>query len=131
MIEVLQFTDEQRNDLRGSYNGEILDPVKDGLGRWIVGLEVLDNSAFEAINNQLNSLDIVVYIPLSSESISSFYGYALIATESIMQTYPELPYKTDANGTTVLKWDIVYDDAYNYALPVLLTLEKIKYKPIP
>ena len=59
-----------------------------------------------------------------------FQGYALIVTEEIKSTYPNLPYELDVNGLEVLQWSIVYDDTYNYALSDLLTLSKIKYKPI-
>lgn len=58
-----------------------------------------------------------------------FSGYALIPTSETKELYPSLPYEIDANGLEVVRWDIVYDNQYNYALAHLLTLVKTKYKP--
>ena len=39
--------------------------VKDGSGRWIVGLEVLDDPNFVEIHDQLNELERIEYTPFS------------------------------------------------------------------
>jgi hypothetical protein len=55
---------EQYNALNGYKNNasELLF-VKDGSYRWIVGLEVLNDTNFEAIHNQLNELERIEYTP--------------------------------------------------------------------
>ena len=69
MITVLLFTEENRNTLRGTYNEQVLEPVIDGLGRYIVGLEVLTNEAFASIYEQLNSLERVEYVEPINEDL--------------------------------------------------------------
>ena len=41
--------------------------VKDGSGRYIVGLEVLDDPNFLSIHNQLNELERIEYTPFPPE----------------------------------------------------------------
>lgn len=55
---------EQYNALNGYKNNasELLF-VKDGSDRWIVGLEVLNDTNFEAIHDQLNELERIEYTP--------------------------------------------------------------------
>ena len=55
---------EQYNTLNGYKNNssELLF-VKDGSDRWIVGLEVLNDSNFSEIYNQLNELERIEYTP--------------------------------------------------------------------
>ena len=63
---VLNPNSEQYNALNGYKNNasELLF-VKDGSDRWIVGLEVLNDANFEAINNQLNELKRIEYTPIT------------------------------------------------------------------
>jgi hypothetical protein len=59
---------EQYNALNGySKNSSKLEFVKDGSDRWIVGLEVLDDTNFEAIHDQLNELERIEYTPFADE----------------------------------------------------------------
>jgi hypothetical protein len=59
---------EQYNVLNGySKNSSKLEFVKDGSDRWIVGLEVLNDTNFEAIHNQLNELERIEYTPFADE----------------------------------------------------------------
>ncbi len=61
---VLHPNTEQYNALNGYfYNSSELLFVKDGSDRWIVGLQVLDDSNFEAIHEQLEQLERIEYIP--------------------------------------------------------------------
>jgi hypothetical protein len=55
---------EQYNALNGYKNNssELLF-VKDGSDRWIVGLEVLNDSNFSEIYDQLNELERIEYTP--------------------------------------------------------------------
>ena len=55
---------EQYNSLNGYKNktSELLF-VKDGSDRWIVGLEVLNDTNFEEIHDQLNDLERIKYTP--------------------------------------------------------------------
>lgn len=55
---------EQYNTLNGYKNNasELLF-VKDGSGKWIVGLEVLNDSNFGVIHDQLNELERIEYTP--------------------------------------------------------------------
>jgi len=59
---------EQYNALNGYKNNssELLF-VKDGSDRWIVGLEVLNDSNFLEIHNQLNELERIEYTPNEEE----------------------------------------------------------------
>jgi hypothetical protein len=61
---VLHPNTEQYNALNGYKNNasELLF-VKDGSDRWIVGLEVLNDTNFEAIHDQLNELERIEYTP--------------------------------------------------------------------
>lgn len=62
---VLHPTLEQYNALNGySKNSSKLLFVKDGSDKWIVGLEVLNDTNFEAIHNQLNELERIEYTPI-------------------------------------------------------------------
>ena len=61
---VLHPNTEQYNALNGYKNNasELLF-VKDGSDKWIVGLEVLNDTNFEAIHDQLNELERIEYTP--------------------------------------------------------------------
>ena len=62
---VLKATQTQFDALDGYENGEnLLKFVKDGNDNWIVGLQVLDDSAFEPIHDQLNELERIEYVPI-------------------------------------------------------------------
>jgi hypothetical protein len=65
MIIVLHPNDEQYNALNGYQNNtsELLF-VLDGSDRYIVGLEVLDDSNFVEIHDQLNELERIEYTPI-------------------------------------------------------------------
>jgi hypothetical protein len=64
MIIVLHPNAEQYNALNGyQHNSSELLFVKDGSDRWIVGLEVLNDTNFEAIHEQLNQLEQIQYTP--------------------------------------------------------------------
>ena len=59
---------EQYNALNGySKNSSKLEFVKDGSDKWIVGVEVLNDTNFEAIHNQLNELERIEYTPFADE----------------------------------------------------------------
>ena len=62
---VLKATQTQYNALDGYKNGDnLLKFAKDGNNNWIIGLQVLDDSAFEAIHEQLNELERIDYVPV-------------------------------------------------------------------
>ena len=62
---VLKASQTQFDALNGYKNGEnLLKFAKDGNDNWIVGLQVLDDSAFEPIHDQLNELERIEYVPL-------------------------------------------------------------------
>jgi hypothetical protein len=64
---VLHPTDEQYTALNGyQYESSELLFVKDGSDRWIVGLQVLDDSNFAEIHNQLEQLERIEYTPIPS-----------------------------------------------------------------
>ena len=67
---VLHPNTEQYNALNGYKNNssELLF-VKDGSDKWIVGLEVLNDSNFSEIYNQLNELERIEYTPNEEETI--------------------------------------------------------------
>ena len=61
---VLHPNTEQYNAFNGyTNNSSELLFVKDGSDRWIVGIEVLNDSNFEAIKEQLNELERIEYTP--------------------------------------------------------------------
>lgn len=61
---VLHPNTEQYNTLNGyKKNASELQFVKDGRGRWIVGLEVLDDPNFSEIKQQLEQLEKIEYTP--------------------------------------------------------------------
>jgi hypothetical protein len=63
---VLHPTDEQYTALNGyQYESSELLFVKDGSDRWIVGLEVLNDSNFAEIHDQLEQLERIDYTPPS------------------------------------------------------------------
>jgi hypothetical protein len=64
MIIVLHPNSEQYNALNGYQNNtsELLF-VLDGSGRYIVGLEVLNDANFTEIHDQLNELERIEYTP--------------------------------------------------------------------
>ena len=65
---VLKATPKQYKALDGYKNGNnILIFAKDGNDNWIVGLEVLKDSAFDAIHDQLNELERIEYVPKIEE----------------------------------------------------------------
>ncbi len=62
---VLKATQAQYEALDGYRNGDnLLKFAKDANDNWIVGLEVLSDSAFEATHNQLNELERIEYVPV-------------------------------------------------------------------
>jgi hypothetical protein len=64
MIIVLHPNAEQYTALNGyMHNSSELLFVKDGSDRWIVGLEVLDDSNFAEIHDQLELLERIEYTP--------------------------------------------------------------------
>lgn len=65
---VLHPNTEQYNALNNYRNGNsVLLFVKDGSDRWIVGLNVLNDPKFSAINDQLNQLERIEYTPIPDE----------------------------------------------------------------
>ena len=65
---VLHPNAEQYTALNGyKHNSSELLFVKDGSGRWIVGTEVLNDSNFAAIHDQLNELERIEYTPFPTE----------------------------------------------------------------
>lgn len=61
---VLHPNEEQYNALNGyKYKSSELLFVKDGSDRWIVGLEVLNDSNFAEIHNQLEQLERIEFTP--------------------------------------------------------------------
>ncbi len=61
---------EQYNALNGyKKNSSELLFVKDGSDIWIVGLEVLNDSNFSEIHDQLNELERIEYTPYEEETI--------------------------------------------------------------
>ena len=62
---VLHPNTEQYNSLNGYKNNssELLF-VKDGIDRWIVGTQVLNDPNFAAIHDQLNALERIEYVPV-------------------------------------------------------------------
>ena len=61
---VLHPNTEQYNALNGyRYKSSELLFVKDGSDRWIVGTQVLDDSNFAEIHNQLEQLERIEYTP--------------------------------------------------------------------
>lgn len=64
---VLHPNSEQYTALNGyRHNSSELLFVKDGSERWIVGLEVLSDPNFAKINDQLEKLERIEYIPKPS-----------------------------------------------------------------
>jgi hypothetical protein len=64
MIIVLHPNTEQYKALNGyMHNSSELLFVKDGSDGWIVGLEVLDDSNFAEIHDQLEQLERIEYTP--------------------------------------------------------------------
>lgn len=69
MIIVLHPNNEQYNELNGyTHNSSELLFVIDGSGRYIVGLEVLDDPNFAVIHDQLNKLERIYYTPFPDEN---------------------------------------------------------------
>jgi len=63
---VLHPNKEQYNTLNGYTNGSSkLEFVVDGSGRYIVGLEVLQDPNFSEIHEQLNELERIEYTPIN------------------------------------------------------------------
>lgn len=70
MIIVLTPTEEQYTALNGyKKNSSELLFVKDGSDRWIVGLDVLNDSNFAEIHNDLEQLERIEYTPFNEETI--------------------------------------------------------------
>jgi hypothetical protein len=66
---VLHPNAEQYIGLNGyMHNSSELLFVKDGSDIWIVGLEVLNDSNFAAIHDQLNELERIEYTPFPDET---------------------------------------------------------------
>ena len=69
MIIVLHPNEEQYNALNGyTHNSSELLFVKDGSDRWIVGTEVLNDSNFAEIHDQLEQLERIEYTPFPDET---------------------------------------------------------------
>lgn len=65
---VLHPNEEQYNSLNGFDNdGNVLIFSLDGSGRYIVGLEVLNDPNFAEIHDALNELERIEYTPFSEE----------------------------------------------------------------
>ena len=63
-MQVLHPNDQQYTALNGyTHNSSELLFVKDGSDRWIVGLEVLNDSNFTEIHDQLEQLQRIEYTP--------------------------------------------------------------------
>jgi hypothetical protein len=68
---VLHPNTEQYNALNGyKHKSSELLFVKDGSDRWIVGLQVLDDSNFAEIHNQLEQLERIEYTPFPDPPLS-------------------------------------------------------------
>lgn len=66
---VLHANNQQYNKLNGYKNEFVaLEFAKDGLDRWIIGLQVLDDENLKEIHDQLKELEQVEFIP--NEDIS-------------------------------------------------------------
>jgi hypothetical protein len=69
MIIVLHPNAEQYTALNGyMHNSSELLFVKDGSDRWIVGLEVLSDSNFAEIHDQLEQLERIEFTPFPDEN---------------------------------------------------------------
>lgn len=65
---VLKANAKQFNSLEGFRNGDnLLKFAKDANNNWIVGLEVLEDSAFIKIHEELNELERIEYVPIPEE----------------------------------------------------------------
>lgn len=65
---VLKANGKQFNSLEGFRNGDnLLKFAKDANNNWIVGLEVLKDSAFVKIHDELNELERIEYVPIPEE----------------------------------------------------------------
>lgn len=65
---VLHANNEQYNKLNGYKNDFVaLEFVKDGLDRWIIGMQVLEDENLKEIYNQLNELEQVEFIPIKED----------------------------------------------------------------
>lgn len=70
MIIVLHPNTDQYNALNGyQKNTSELLFVLDGSGRYILGLEVLNDPNFTEIHDQLNELERIEYTPFSEEEL--------------------------------------------------------------
>ena len=66
---VLHPNTEQYNALNGyKHNSSELLFVKDGSDKWIVGLEVLNDTNFVEIHDQLEELERIEYTPFPDET---------------------------------------------------------------
>jgi hypothetical protein len=62
---VLHANNEQYQKLNGYKNDFVaLEFVKDGLDRWVIGTQVLEDENLKEIHDQLNQLEKVEYIPI-------------------------------------------------------------------
>tara|TARA_R100001440_G_scaffold61946_2_gene81912 strand:+ start:1103 stop:1312 length:210 start_codon:yes stop_codon:yes gene_type:complete len=65
---VLKAKGKQFDSLEGFRNGDnLLKFAKDANNNWIVGLEVLEDSAFVKIHDDLNELERIEYVPIPEE----------------------------------------------------------------
>lgn len=65
---VLLANKEQYNKLNGYKNDFVaLQFAKDGLDRWVIGMQVLEDENLKEIYNQLNELERVEYIPIKED----------------------------------------------------------------
>lgn len=65
---VLHANNEQYNKLNGYKNDFVaLEFAKDGLDRWIIGMQVLEDENLKEIHNQLKELEQVEFIPIKED----------------------------------------------------------------
>lgn len=65
---VLHANNEQYNKLNGYKNEFVaLEFAKDGLERWIIGIQVLEDQNLKEIHDQLKELEQVEFIPIKED----------------------------------------------------------------
>lgn len=65
---VLHANNEQYNKLNGYKNEFVaLEFAKDGLDRWIIGIQVLEDENLKEIHDQLKELEQVEFIPIKED----------------------------------------------------------------
>lgn len=69
-MQVLKATQAQYEALNGFTNSNnAIQFIKDGNNNWIVGLRVLEHSAFTAIHADLDALERIEYLPPEPEGM--------------------------------------------------------------